>query len=235
MSHGETWGTNYFQAAFSSSFTYPFTIVNWIKKDATQWAASGADYICCLGQDFTTDDNYVRVYTSTDSGVGVAVAGTGSNATASFADTTYDDVWVPVIFVVTLHNDRDMYVEDTSQTGASTTTKTLSALDSFRVGRLMSSVGGFEGLIGDSAIFDKALSAGEINNIVTTSESGPELASIAPSNCLAWWSTVADTSTYADLGDNGGPTMVKNGTSPTWVDDHHGIESSSGLLLRRRR
>ncbi len=236
MSHGQVWGLNYFQAAFSSSFTYPFTIVNWIKKNASQWDASGSDYVFSFGADFTADDDYIRVATVRDQVLFTARASSASsNASVSFANGTYDDIWVPVVFVVTAINDRDGYVEDSSQTGASTSSKTLAALDSFRVGRLMTSIGGFEGLIGDQAIFDKALSTAEINTIVTTAGSGPELASIAPSNCLAWWSTVLDTASYADLGANSGPTLVKDGTSPTYSADHHGVESVGGLLLRRRR
>lgn len=222
MSYGTVWGIHYMQAAFSSTFTYPFTVVAWIKKDATQWAAGGADYVFCLGQDFTADDDYIRAFTTADNFAGTRVwSGSTSSAQEAFTDGTFDDIWVPVVQVVEAEDDGRVYVENFSREGTDINSRPLSALDSFRVGRLMTSFGGFEGLIGDMAVFDKALVESEIDAIQSAPETGPPLSTIAPSNCLAYWSTVDSAASYADLGDNGGPTLVKNGTSPAYDSDHH--------------
>lgn len=222
-------GSDYLQAAFGSTYGYPFSVAMWIKKSAAQWADGNADYLFCFGENFTDDISYVRVYSGTDSVLmAVSAGGSFNTTTLAFTDGDYDDTWVPVVITMASSTDRDIYIEDSTNTAGGSLARLLENLDSFRLGRLMTAIGGFEGKIAEVALFNKVLLSGEIDALQTSAETGPAPNTVASADCIAYWPLATDQATHTDQSGNSGPSMTEQNT-PTFDSDHPTIISGANV------
>ena len=227
--------SHYFDATIVS-MTHPLTVSIWVKKDATEWGTSGDDMAGMLSDDFLDDDEAIEMYTRTDTfrvswkeGASAQVS-----STIVFADTTYDGIWVPVITKYTSAISQRAYIENTSNPGnEQTTSRDLTALDSFRLGEYMSLNIPFEGKIAEVTLWDKSLSDAEINEINPTAQTGPAGNTIASANCVGYWPLDTDSDTQVDESGTANGSFVAAGTR-TYDSDHPTI-TASGLLVRRRR
>lgn len=226
MSYSQTWGTNYFNCNLNS-MGHPMTVSIWVKKTAAQWADSGADYAWNMAYDFSTDQNQLRCLTGTDSASFVMLTtGSTTTSTKTFTDGDYDDLWVPIICKFPAADSRTIYVENSAGAGNTpTVTRNITALDSFRLGRLMNLIGGFEGKLAEVAVWDKALSNAEIDQINPTSETGPAANTIASANCVGYWPLDTDTATHVDQSGTSNGSFTEVGTR-VFDSDHPTITTA---------
>lgn len=230
MSYDQLWGTNYFQATITA-MTYPLTIVVWIKKSESQWDAGGADYVLNLSDNFTDDDQQIRIYSGGHDVTGVwTTTGTASSG-MDFTDDIYNDVWVPVISLYTSNVSKRIYIEDSSSAGnLNTQDRDISGLDSFRLGRLMASFGGFEGKIAEVSIWDDALDTSEIDLLNPTAGEGPAAPTIDTSTsgatCVGYWPLDYDSATQTDESGQANGSFIEVGTT-VYDSDHPTITSDT--------
>ena len=231
------WGTNRFHATMGTTYGPVLTISCWIKKDATQWANGSADYAWTFNYASNSDDNAFRLYTGTDTMTIAARTTSTESENVSFTDGTYDDIWVPVIFQGNASNDRYGYIENsTNQSTQGLDTKNLTALDEFRVGRIMVGVGAFEGKIAEIAIWNKALSSTEIDQLCPVLGAGPKATAIASAkaNLIAYWPLDYESTTQVDESGNGESSLVEGGSGSNLVydADHPIIYKASSAVGR---
>ena len=235
MSYGSFGSGAFLNATFASTHGLPFTIVAWVKRTPAQWADTTTDNIAVIGEDFV--DQFLSVGIQAGAGAADRVqcisrdAAASGAATEAFADTTYDDKWVPVIGVVTGIADRDVYIEVSANVGHDVTSRDPgSSLDSFIVGSRLDDTQFFAGLIAEVACFDTtALSTAAIDNLVDGSDAGgftgPAPNTVAPGDCIGYWSLDSDQASHADESGNGGPSLAENG-SVAFNADHPTITSA---------
>ncbi len=203
---------------YSGTEQLPLTIMAWVKKTGAQWGDTQFKFIMHFGDDFTDRFNSVALITG---GIADQVdcttydGSTFGSAVHNFTTDADDDIWVPVVGVITGIADRDVFIEDTSNTQNNTDSRDPgTAFDSIMVGTRLDDPTNtyFEGKIAEVAIFDRVLSAEEINEFQTSVGGGPPPNSIAPESCVGYWPLAIDQTTHPDKSGNGGPNLAENGT-----------------------
>jgi hypothetical protein len=216
MSYDSFGDGDYLSGTFSSTYDTPITLVAWVKRTAAEWADTSADFIINFGDDFADRFDALGIGAGQAADTVIMTAASASTqdiATLAHTDGEYDDIWVPVIATFTASNDRDLYIEDTTNTQPDTTDRDEgSALDSFMVGSRLDNNQQFAGKIAEVAVFDKVLSADEINALQSMPQHGPPPNSVAPNDCIGYWSLSTDQSSHADESGNGGPALAESGT-----------------------
>ena len=218
-----------FLDATITAIGHPLTVSIWVKKSAIEWAASSDDMVGMLSIDFIDDDDAIELYTRADT-IRASWRGTGAqtHSTHIFTDGDYDDVWVPVIVKYTSAISKIVYIEDTSNAGnLNTTSRDITAIDSFRLGEYMSLNIPFEGKLGEITLWDKALSDAEINEINPTAGTGPAGNTIASANCVGYWPLDVSQSTHVDESGTSNGSFVLTG-APTFDSDHPIITGVAG-------
>ena len=231
MSYDTSAANDKLTGTFGASFTYPFTIVAWTKKSASEWADTSDDKLVMINED-TADINSGHALINRGVADNVAAAtyresdGGRFIAEESFTDGTYDDTWVVVVGIFAASNDRKVYIENSTNEGLNTSNITTNNVIEIAVGGTTQS--GFQqwnGLVAEVAVFDKELSGAEINALQTTTDaepgnsSGPPPNTVAPANCIGYWSLSTDQATHADESGNGGPTLTVE-SSAAFDSDH---------------
>jgi hypothetical protein len=217
-----------FLDATITAMTHPLTVCIWVKKSATEWAASSDDIAGHLSDNFTDDNEAIEIYTRADTFRASWKQGASAQISSEhvFTDGDYDDVWVPLIVKYTSATSYIVYIENTSNAGAlKTTSRNLTGLDSFRLGEYMSLSVPFEGKLGEVTVWDVALSDANINLINPTAGTGPAGNTIASANCVGYWPLVVDQSTHVDESGTANGSFVLTG-APTFDSDHPVITSS---------
>ena len=224
--------TDYIDGTFSTTYPTPLTFVAWINCQAADWL-NATQSNCVNMSDDSDSDNLIGMTRLGPSGgdrVGChsEVAGT-STANVAFTDTTYDDIWIPIIATWDDDTDRDIYIEDSSITGTNSQTRTLgNILDYVTIGVSSSKINRWRGLIAEVAIFNKVLSGAEIDALRTGAQTGPAPNTVASGDCIGYWSLDTDQSTHADESGNSGPTLtVTDGGSIAFDADHPTITTAS--------
>lgn len=222
----------------SGTFSSPIDSVNlsivaWIKLTAAQWDGGNKDWVIHFGEDFDDNDNSVSISVragSTADRVSVTSRSTADANANNTLQVTHDDIWLPVIGVWASTASRKLYAQDTTDVVENTTTRDVGAvLDSLRLGAAGAGSNTMDGLLAEVAIFDKVLSDDEINAIWDSAETGPNPNSIAPNDCIGYWSLDTDQSTHADESGNGGPTLTVN--LAVFSSDHPTIIHTNASVL----
>ena len=232
------------RGTFSSTYTYPFTLVAWVNCSATGWAdttndtlvdwndgiISDADSAMLLKGGGAADQVKARAQDTNTSGTGQAVQ--------TFTDGTYDGLWVPVVARYTSAIDRHACIESSSNCTQNTTSRAITALDVLSVGNDATLVGLWlqNCQIAEVAVFDVALTNGEIDNLQSSSETGPTPCSVRSGDCIGYWSLDTDQATHADEGPNSGPSLSEIG-AVTFNADHPTITSGGvvPILINQAR
>ena len=208
----------------SPKIDVPFSLVAWIHRTAAEWADTTDGTLVFIGDDFVDQNSSTSLnhggFADTvrsriwDSGGGSDVIN------KSHADGTYDDLWVVCIAVYASDTDRKLYIEDSTSPGTDTTNRDLggAVMDSIRIGDKHNTGSPCLGLVAEVAIFDKALSAAEIDALQTGAETGPAPNTVASADCIGYWPLDTDQSTHADQSGNGGPTLTVQSAAPFDAD-----------------
>ena len=175
------------------------TLAVWVYKTAAQWSTVAGDECIALSNLDSTSTSSVIIRTA--STADQIKAGTWSDSGSlredvfTFADTTWDDTWVLLVSVYDGNSDREMFVDGT---GTGTPHTTLADVDTMGfVGIGQSAFSNFsecEGLVAEAVIFNIALSDTQVSDL---NAGGAETAladpcSVAPNNCVGWWSLDTD-------------------------------------------
>lgn len=227
--------------AMAVSSSASLSVVLWVKRTAAEWNAGGALYTMIYAQDMTSSDQQIRMYCGDD--LAVAVARTTTNNQNSSMDfgvgdpDGYDDIWVPLFWIGNSNVSRYSYVEDSSNKGThSTTDRSLSALDEFRIGKYNDTGSGpFTGKIAEVSLWDAALAESEMDLFCPTSkgETGPAAPTISTAtsgaNCVGYWPLDYDSDTQTDESGTANGSLIATGTRV--YDSDHPTITSSGIIL----
>ena len=208
------------------------SIVMWVNCTAAQWASTSQQYGAWIANDATSsNDNSLRLTKTNGAADRVSATGrTSSDGSASetFADTTWDALWVPVIGTFTNDSLRNVYIGSTTAIGTNTSTKAVgSALDTIRIGSAANGFSNFGGLIAEVAFYDKVLSDAEINSFRTGAETGPAPNTIATANCFAYYPLDTDSATQTNEGSDATGDLTV--TNAVYSADHPTITASSSI------
>lgn len=231
MSYGPFGTSDYLTTTFSGTRGTPISMVAWIKRTPAQWADTSSDFIVHFGDDFADIFNAVSLVVNAGTADTIKAVQYSSNASSSasftFTDGTYDDIWVPVVGVFIADDDKDVYIEDSSNFDHSNNEKiTGNNIDSLTIGiRLPGGANIFAGLIAEVALFNVELTTGEIDNLQTAAETGPAPNTVRLADCIGYWSLDTDQATHTDESGNGGPSVTETG-NPTFDADHPTIGDS---------
>jgi hypothetical protein len=218
MSYESFSSTAYLDGTFGAAKDFPLTLVCWIKISAAQWSTAELAYAYCISDNTADHDNLVNIAQGWSDRVNAYTrdnAGGTSAATHDFTPGDYDDIWVPIIGTFATSNTRTAFIKDSTSSTTNNSAETVDASFAveIRVGRLMgATIDQFKGQIAEIAIFDKVLSAGEIDSLQSSSQTGPAPNTVAPSNCIGYWPLNTDQATHADQSGNGGPSLSEQGT-----------------------
>ncbi len=237
MSYGTFGAGDYLTGTYGANKAIPLTFVAWVKRTAAQWADTSTDYIVHLGDDFANRFDAIALRAGGAADTIECVTFNPANSAAashSFTDGTYDDKWVVIVATVSATNNRDVYIEDSTNTQNNTNDKDPSAaLDSLIVGSRLDNAQQFAGLIAEVAIFANGWGATEVNQLQTAPETGPPPNTIDSANCLGYWSLSTNQATHTDESGNGGPSLAENGTV-AFNADHPIITRTIGFHAANR-
>lgn len=216
---------DYLDGTFSSTFTVPISIVCWIRCTSGTWGQTSKNWVAIFSDNFDDNDNSLTLSIS----VGTADEVTATSRTASdnnaselHADGQYDDEWVMIAGVFTNNSLREIYVEDFANVGDATGTRDVGSIDSFRIGANMTESSGMPGFIAEIAVFNVALTEGQIDALQTAtgaSAGGPAPNTVNSANCIGYWSLDTDQANHPDQSVGGaGPTLVV--TSAIFDSEH---------------
>jgi len=233
-------GSRYLHGTFSATKDVPLTIVAWIKCSAASWANTSKEWAVFFS-DGTTAESYSLAKSVGTADEVTAVSRTGDsddNASETHPDTTYDDTWVMIVGVFTSDSLRDVYVENSNETSQAIGARNVSLVDEFRIGANNSGFSNFEGLIAEVAVFDVALTQGQIDALQTGPESGIPPADVAPDDCIGYWSLDTDQASHTDESSGAaGPTLTV--TNAVFNADHPTItaitSTSHGIVHSETR
>lgn len=227
------WGSgNYLRADMTGSMSPSFTMVCWAKITAAQWSQTTAMDLVFFGQDFTSYDISAQIRATAQSTAdcvhGQRTDSGNSAASYTFTAGDYDDIWVPMVFVVISTTSADIYIEDFSNTSHNAGTRSLSGLDSIHLGsrphQTTSNIA-VDVLLAEVAIFSGEWGQTEIDQLQTSPESGPAPIDIDPTNCIVYWPLDADPSGLDNLGISSGGNFVETGGTVAFDSDHPTIGS----------
>ena len=175
-------------ATLASAITaYPFTIVAWINVAADKWNDTAADVICDFSDlihDTGTVASIIRC-TKTDMTADTVRAALFNDSSLqdfdehTFTDGLYDATWIPVAFVYRGASDRQVYIKDSAGTSGPDTSTLSSLTIAWRYLRFGGDItNGFSTMngtqfIAELAIFDTAWDDAMVDQLWTSSETGP--------------------------------------------------------------
>jgi len=228
-------------ADFGSAITvYPISVAMWVKNSAAGWNSTGADVAFHFNDEaLDTGDNGSSLrLTLTDAAADRVTAsqfrdnGLQSEDNYDFTADAYNDKWVVVVGVWRDDADCQVYIENSTNTSGPSTTSIATITEAWRYLRIGGdATSGFSavtnGKIAEIAVFDKALTTTEIDNLQTAAQTGPAPNTVASADCIAYWSLDSDQSSHADESGNGGPALTETGTV-AYAADHPTITSGSG-------
>lgn len=207
----------------TSTYDAPITMACWFK-----WGGGGAgahpsaiDCMVHLGNSSSSSvDSYILRTQTTVNRFEIFADGSGGNESTSLAKTIAADTWTPFIGVVTSHTVRDLYVADATASEAVGADGVSALVQYIRLGENLAAANDFYGLLAEVAIWNKALSAGEIASYLA----GNDPSGIAAANLIGYWPLSSDNATQGNQGvDAGGDLSV---TSAVYSSDHPTIISS---------
>ena len=216
--------------ALTSTYDAPITMACWFK-----WGGGGAgahpsaiDAMVNFGNSSSSaTSSYILRTQATVDRFEIYADGATADETTSLAKTVAADTWTPFIGVVTSHSVRDVYVSDVTNGEASGTEDVATALQYVRLGENFAAANDFYGLLAEVAIWNKALSAGEIASYLA----GNDPSGIAAANLIGYWPLSADNATQSNQGvDAGGDLSV---TSAVYNSDHPTISGTSALTAQQ--
>jgi len=143
---------------------YPLTISAWVRTTSDTWGS-----VASLA-DSSSETSYVDIHIQ-PGGTPLAIVRTDSSFDAALSSETINDgTWHNIVAVYTSSNQRDFFV-DGELKASNTVNKPFPALNNFNIGRLgrLSDTNYFLGEIDDVAVWNRALSAGEIESIYDSS------------------------------------------------------------------
>lgn len=208
-----------FEATALDSMTHVggITISCWILKTAAEWDQN-TNWLWTFMYDLSVDVNRMWC-TSQHDRISSLWRETGTNQQShtdqgvAIGAGEFDDIWVPVTVVYASDIDKTVYVETTRIAGTTnTSSRQLTALDQFRVGKANdTSVGFFDGKIAEIAIWDKGLSNAEVDSLWTSEGRGPKATTIAAANLVGYWPFDVDSDTQVDESGTGNASLIKVG------------------------
>jgi len=217
---------------FGAPILIPASIVCWMKLSAIDWALTSQRYVVTLSEDIASVNPSLRmsqVNADSDrvSATTRGASGNDRNAHLSFTPNAYDDIWVPVIAVFSADNRRTIYIENSSNSNVNTVDDPVGVLiDTIRIGASAAGFSNARGLIAEVAIFDKELTTAEIDMLQTGPGAGVQPYTIAPNDCIGYWSLSTDQLDHPSEAPIGPIITVVNGV---YTVDHPLIQSSSNV------
>src|SRR5210317_1671602 len=242
MSYGGFTISNRLNGIFSSStIDEPVTLVCWIKYTAANWANTTQNYIMALSKDTSLEDMFAiggnagtadEVYLIANAGSAKLVEANTGNT--SWQDGDYDDVWVPVVAVFASTTSSTIYIENSTLNNSSATVKdiALGATPQIRIGAAPNNNAATPGQVAEVAIFNRALTPAEIDELQIRPGVGIPPWKVAPDNCVGYWSLKDDKASHAPdyTVDEGTPNLTVVG-SPTYSTDHPTILSGNDIFI----
>jgi hypothetical protein len=135
-----------------------------------------------------------------------------------------DNVWAPIVGVITSDTLRDVYIGDITQTGTNASSNVVgSALNDLSIGRQFGNTAEFPGLIAEVAIWNTDLSTAQITSYMT----GTAASGIAASNLIGYWPLNTD-GVLTNSGTDAGGDLTASGA--VFDADHPTISSGSTPL-----
>lgn len=151
-------GTNdSLSGTFTSTYGVPLTLACWFKV-TTHPAAE--DSIISVAETSTVQDHTYRLRTSSSDDNWAAVARTTGDASANIGGVNVDATWASWIGVFTTTTSRDVYLN--ANTTNETTSRSVNAVDVLRFGEEEGGAEDYAGRVAECAVWDVALSAGDI-------------------------------------------------------------------------
>jgi len=236
--------SNSLDADFGSTYTLPISMVCWIKVPAATWDITSGKYIMHFNDEaFGTGSTSNSIWTNITPGVANRVncqtqgPSAGNTSPYTHDGISFDNRWVPFVGVHGATTDgAQSYLEDSSNAGTFGGADRF-VVEAYRYLRIGANThAGFNEaddgvLIAEVALFNKLLTTSEVDALSTSSQTGPAPWTVAPSNCLAYWSLNSDQSTHAiEYGSESGFTLDERGTVE-YATDHPTIVSGTGHIV----
>lgn len=253
MSYTSFYQDDALDATFDSSgFTFPCSLVAWVKISATAWAHASNKLIMDVHDevhDTGTYNNLVRLIkdNAADSVRAVQFGDTSNPGSVSaldkvspynpnWSDGDFDDIWIPVGAMFQSDQWRKVMIKNStfSHLLINEQVKTIDPDPIFRYLRVGGNIiSGWNTLdygskIAEVAVFDKVISNSEFDQLWISSETGKATNTIASSNCIGYWSLSSSQSTHSDESGNFGPDLVATG-SVAFDSDHPTIIGGANL------
>lgn len=216
---------NNLTGTFSSTRDTPLTMACWIKRSATRWAEVSTDVALMLSSTAGVNANSLSLGTNESAADRVYArtsdAASNSPAIHDFTGITVNDTWVLLVGTFTSDARRDVYIESSSNTNFSPGIRTPDGLhDKLYVGTAATGFNSFTSYIAEVAIWDKVLSAAEIDALQVAAQTGVTPSSVAAANCIGYWPLDTDQATHADQSGAipAGPTLTVNGAAAHFPD-----------------
>jgi hypothetical protein len=202
---------------FTSTYADPVTLGIFYKGTHS----GTVDYALQFGNSASSIDQAYSIGTNSTVNQWIAISRTTANGTAIFTLST-DGVWVGLVGVFTNDSLRDVYIGSIGNTAQGTTTRAVSdVLQFISVGISLAATGGIPANLAEVAIWNSALSAGDITNYLA----GIAASGIAAANLIGYWPLSADVLT--NEGTDAGGDLTNNLT--TFDSDHPVI--TSGIVI----
>lgn len=188
----------------------PFTILAWIKEPTLQ---SAADVVVNIGES-GGGNNYLRLNVNASNQVAATQDAAGAASSSTYTATAISaDTWHCAVAVFTSDSSRTVYLDGNAATTQTTTRSTSwASIDRLNIGASGPLAADFNGLIGHVAVWDVALSAGNITSLA----GGANPLTIDPTNLIAYWPLTADVN---DVVGTNHLTVVNNAAPKAPADD----------------
>ena len=233
MSYSAVAAGDHLDGTIGSTYDVPITIAAWVKLTAAQWADTGVQFALAFGDDSADENSTLSLRRAGADSYGISIVssgGTQQSSGGSFPDTTYDSKWAVWVGKFTNDTSRQGYFGDsTEKTGHDVNSRPVANLDYVRVGERVHSTTGLDGLIAEVAVWNKALSDAEIDQLESASETGPAPNTIATANCVGYWPLAVDQANHTNQGNGGTWTLAVQSAMPYSAD--HPTITSSGISI----
>ncbi|MEE8598021.1 MAG: LamG-like jellyroll fold domain-containing protein, partial [Dehalococcoidales bacterium] len=212
------------------------TMMCWLKRTAAQWDAGNGTAMHISTIPFDREPGAIiqigRTQIDQMSSGRYDAADDQSFANLNFTANLYDDTWVPVIVVLTNDSLADIYIQDSTLTGQSTSTRVIGMLlDQIMIGNGPPGAGGFlDGLVAEVCFWDRALIPAEIDQFWTSANSGPAPNTVAPENVIGYYPLDEDGVLLNFGSDTGGDLTANNAQ---FDSDHPTITAGPTQVITR--
>ena len=206
--------TQYAYHADSPLTAYTISIAAWFKTDdyTTSWQA-----ICGL-YDYSSTSywNVLALNIDASNGTLHAESRGGQEYKAASSSLVEDAAWHHGVGIFSASNARAVWLDGSEDTNAQETGESVANLDRIGIGRNEDSSPGqyFDGKLGEIAIYNDALTSGEISSLA----GGAAPSAVNAGNLVAYWPL------YDDENDDKGSYHLTLGGSPSFDTEDHPIE-----------